>query len=288
MSPLKALFVLAAASAFAVASVAPASAEPGPTVQALRALDQRGLLTGSEDVSAAGAVSARTGVTVGTGDAMVSLQPDTDSPGAIVADGSAVVYSEAGFHYAVTGAGARADAGYVVIDSAEAPNDFRFDVASAGKPARLEPTSDGGVLVKNPEGQTVNALAAAWAVDATGKQLPSWYTLDGGTVIQHVDHRGAAYPVVADPRLLCDGVFCTVMYNKAETQQLAASSGTAGVLITGGCTMLAGPIGGLSCGFAVAYVGQQAQNALNQGKCLGMRALIYVPTSTTHLVIEKC
>lgn len=51
---------------------------------------------------------------------------------------------------------------------------------------------------------------------------------------------------------------------------------------------LPGPIGALACGFAAAYVGQQATTALNQGKCIGMRALIYVPMSTTHLVIEPC
>jgi fructose-specific phosphotransferase system IIC component len=79
-----------------------------------------------------------------------------------------------------------------------------------------------------------------------------------------------------------------MMYSKSETQQVAAYSGAAGSLLTTGCSILAGAIGGLVCGFAAGYAGGVAQQALNQGKCVGMRAMIYVPQPTTHLVIEKC
>lgn len=288
MSRLKAALIIASAATLAVTSAVPAAAAPDETVQAIRALDQHDLLTGLGASAAAGDVSATTGVTVGSADAAVSLRPETSAAGVVAAGGSTVVYHEDGYQYAVTGQGAQADAGYAIIPDASAPSEYRFDVDAGGQAAQLELTADGGVLVKNAAGETVNALGAAWALDANGAAVGTWYTLDGSTVVQHVDHVGAAYPVVADPRLLCDWVYCTVMYNKAETQQIAASNGTAGILITTGCSMLAGPIGALACGFASAYVGQQATTALNQGKCIGMRALIYVPMSTTHLVIEPC
>lgn len=199
-----------------------------------------------------------------------------------------MIYSENGFQYAVTGEGSQADAGYAIIPDAAAPDEYRFEIDAGGRAAHLELTAEGGVLVKNGSGATVNALGAAWALDAKGTPVRTWYTLNGNTVVQHVDHAGAAYPVVADPRLLCDWVYCTVMYNRAETQQIAATNGTSGILITTGCSMLAGPIGALVCGFSAAYVGQQASTALNQGQCIGMRALIYVPMATTHLVIDRC
>ncbi|RDV44819.1 hypothetical protein DOE76_11425 [Leifsonia sp. ku-ls] len=290
MSPFKTILTIAAAATPAVAGAAPAGAATAdPTAAAVRALDAHDLLAETPGGSdAAGAVSAESGVTVGADAAAVSLKPATDAAGVSAAGGAAVVYPEAGYQYAVTGEGARADAGYVVIGGSSAPSAFPFAVDAAGTAAQLELTADGSVLVKNTEGEIVNVLGAAWALDAKGVSVPTWYSIDGGVVIQHVDHSRAACPVVADPRLLCDGVFCTVMYNKSETQQIATVSGTTGVLITAGCTALGGPIAGLVCGFSAAYAGQQAQTALNQGKCLGMRALIYLPQSTTHLVIERC
>lgn len=290
MSRLRAVLIVATVAVLTMATAVPAAAAPAPdeTIQAVRALDQHDLLTASPESAAAGDVSAAVGVSVGSAETAVSLRPDTEVRGVVTAGGSTVVYPEDGYQYAVTGQGAQADAGYAIIPNASAPTEYRFEVDAGGQPARLQLTSDGGVLVENAAGETVNALGAAWALDARGVPVRTWYTLDRSTVVQHVDHAGATYPVVADPRLMCDWVYCTVMYSKAETQQIAATNGTSGILITTGCSMLAGPIGALVCGFSAAYVGQQASTALNQGKCIGMRALIYVPMATTHLVIDHC
>jgi hypothetical protein len=270
-------------------SVPSAAAERGDTAETMQALDDLDLLTAVEGPSrASGDISARTGLTITTETGTVSMQPDTGTPATLAEGGSVAVYASATFDYALTGEDAQADAGYVVIKEASAPNEYRFRMAADGRGAHLTLTDDGGVIVSNSQNQVVNALAPAWAVDAEGAPVRTWYSLDEDTVVQHVDHRGAAYPVVADPRLLCNGVFCTLMYNKSETQQVASKSGTAAALLGAGCGALAGPIGGLVCGFAASYAGQVAQDALNQGKCVGMRAFIYVPVSTTHLVIEPC
>lgn len=42
-------------------------------------------------------------------------------------------------------------------------------------------------------------LAAPWAIDASGRYLPTRYTLTGNELRQHVDFTGAVFPVVADP-----------------------------------------------------------------------------------------
>lgn len=118
--------------------------------------------------------------------------------------------------------------------------------------------------------------------------MKTWYTIDGSAVVQHVEHAGAAYPVVADPRLACNGVFCTMEYKRSETQTLANWGGTAGNLITAGCSALIGTIGGFACGLASSVVSSTASTALSQKKCFGMRAFIYTPVITAHPVVVPC
>ena len=58
---------------------------------------------------------------------------------------------------------------------------------------------DGSVRFFDTDGNEVAGILAPWAVDADAKMVPTHYTLDGTTLVQTVDHRRAAYPVVADP-----------------------------------------------------------------------------------------
>jgi hypothetical protein len=285
-----ALVAGAAVMALMTTAVPAAAVESDPLIESVRVLDEHGLMSTAAGGEGSGVVAPETGVTVSTQAGTVSLRPDAGSIGEMAAGGAAVVYDGGADHsFAVTGSGAAADAGYVVIDGDAAPDAFAFSLVADGRPALLELTDAGGVLVKNAAGEVVNVLGPAWALDANGGAVPTRYELGArGELIQRVDHKDAAYPVVADPRLLCDLLFCTMMYSKSETQHVAAYSGAAGSLLTTGCSILAGAIGGLVCGFAAGYAGGVAQQALNQGKCVGMRAMIYVPQPTTHLVIEKC
>jgi hypothetical protein len=59
----------------------------------------------------------------------------------------------------------------------------------------------GGMTVSDSTGNFVNTILAPWAKDANGKNLPTSYSVSGDVVTQHVDPKGAAFPVVADPRL---------------------------------------------------------------------------------------
>ncbi len=43
------------------------------------------------------------------------------------------------------------------------------------------------------------SITAPWAIDADGQTLATEYEVDGNTITQVVDTRGAAFPVVADP-----------------------------------------------------------------------------------------
>ena len=56
------------------------------------------------------------------------------------------------------------------------------------------------VEIQDTTGQvTIGQFKAPWALDANNKKLPTHYAVKGSSVVQTIDTRGAAYPVVADP-----------------------------------------------------------------------------------------
>lgn len=84
-----------------------------------------------------------------------------------------------------------------ILSSPDAPTEFAYKMAlPAGTTASVG--ADGGVVIT---GQAGNAsyLRPAWAKDANGKAVPTRYEIRGTELIQTVEHKGAAYPVVADP-----------------------------------------------------------------------------------------
>lgn len=86
----------------------------------------------------------------------------------------------------------------VIIANAGAPTEYRFENAVPdGHTAAVH--SDGSVRFFDTDGNEVAGILAPWAIDADAKAVPTHYTLDGTTLVQTVDHRGASYPVVADP-----------------------------------------------------------------------------------------
>jgi hypothetical protein len=85
-----------------------------------------------------------------------------------------------------------------IINGPEAPNSYTYDirVGDGGSVQLLE----GGAVFLDADGNFVGGAAAPWAKDATGNDVPTWYTTDGTNLVQHVDTANVdAYPVVADP-----------------------------------------------------------------------------------------
>lgn len=85
-----------------------------------------------------------------------------------------------------------------ILSSVEAPEAYSYDYSGMGE-IRQDPT-DGGVTVWR-DGVMVSALYQPWAIDAAGAEVPTRYEINGSTLTQVVEHRGAAYayPIVADP-----------------------------------------------------------------------------------------
>jgi len=86
----------------------------------------------------------------------------------------------------------------ITIGGPEADTRYEFPV-DLPEGGRLLETSDGTVTAVDGAGSELGVFAPAWAVDADGKSVPTRYEISDDTLIQIVEHQGAAYPVTADP-----------------------------------------------------------------------------------------
>ena len=62
-------------------------------------------------------------------------------------------------------------------------------------------TAEGAVRIVRADGRALVTIATPWARDAVGRSLPTSFSLEGSTLVQTVNTRGARLPVVADPRI---------------------------------------------------------------------------------------
>ncbi|MEV0408861.1 hypothetical protein [Actinoallomurus sp. NPDC050550] len=111
---------------------------------------------------------------------------------------------------------------FAILRDAKAAKSLSFAVDSKG--GRLVADSLGGVIVVGKDGKAIGRISAPWAIDAHGRELPTTYTVQGDKLIQQVDTRGAAFPVVADPHYTWGWITGTIYFNRNETQLIASSS----------------------------------------------------------------
>ena len=151
-------------------------------------------------------------------------------------------------------------------------------------PDKMEYSLDGasfvdlgrGVVGVAQNNTVVGFVQPAWAIDADGKSLPTRYTVVDGRLSQQVDHRGAAYPVVADPTISL-GWYVYVRYSRAEVQNFNYWLNVAGGVFMVGlmCGSGLGPITALACAAALtAYLGsiiETIQDAKNANQCVELR-----------------
>ncbi len=194
------------------------------------------------------------------------------SPGAskrVTADSVRVEVAKSASHGFVTGTRDNRNVSYIVIKDTSAPSDYQFAIGSPSEELKLIPDNRGGVTVSDSTGNLVNTILAPWAKDANGKNLPTNYTVSGNVVTQHVDTRGATFPVVADPQYGCGVGWCSVYFDKRETHDVA----TGGIAALGGATAacgVGGAVGVAACGLASGALAWTAVTADNHGNCLGL------------------
>jgi hypothetical protein len=134
---------------------------------------------------------------------------------------------------------------------------------------RVEPQTNGSVdLVQDVTGPpadqsgtfttsaTVTTIHTPWAVDASGKSLPTTYTFANGVLTQKINTTGAAFPVVADP-WVTGGWFDYVHFSRNETFQIYNGWKLGTPVEVAGLCVLMGPIPGIGfimavgCGFVM-------------------------------------
>lgn len=91
-----------------------------------------------------------------------------------------------------------------VISGPDAPRDYLFDI-NLPPGARIVLVDNGALRIVTAEGSPIASIDEPWAVDADGRSLPVSYSTARSRLTMHVDHRRAAYPVVADPAIQNDG-----------------------------------------------------------------------------------
>jgi hypothetical protein len=86
-----------------------------------------------------------------------------------------------------------------VLKDSSAPTSYRYKIVGG----QLHRLTDGTIVVSESAGDGVERVAATieapWAADATGKKLPTTYSVAGEYITQTIDTAGAKFPVVADP-----------------------------------------------------------------------------------------
>ncbi|PSS44729.1 hypothetical protein C6401_05585 [Arthrobacter woluwensis] len=202
--------------------------------------------------------------------ATVDLTASVPGTTATVENGAKVNRASGNDYGTVVGTGPHGTmAGYVVINTPTAPSEYKFMVGDTN--TKLSLNKNGSVTVKNAAGEQVNNILPPWAKDATGKSLPTSYTVSGNTLVQKVDHRGAAYPVVADPEYGCGVPWCSIYFNRGETSLIAAGGSFGALTIKDACKMAPGPAA-FVCVLGTGYVTVTALAANGQGKCVGIIA----------------
>ena len=233
-------------------------------------------------------VSVKAGLTVTAGANVVRMRPvlagsRAGSGGAALSPSGLAVYGNgADSAFALGTAKTGANAGYVVVAAASAPTSYQFLLTVDGRPAVLRLAADGSVDVLDGAGTVVNSLATPWAKGADGAEVATSYAVAGNILTQTVEHHGASYPVIADPMVRCDGLWCTAMLTRAETRQMASGSFAPGAL----CAWFGAA--GRICATLILSGWAHANLAINTGQCSGFRVWQRNLVSWPHLAYIPC
>lgn len=170
---------------------------------------QEGLVAGTDNGQSVVPISPDEPISVeGYGDRTVSLQlPFSEQTEAarVLNDGTAVFDHDNGAQSIPL----LKDDGSVqvisVLTDASAPSEYEYDFSAPGL-EQIVQDEDGFLTLLDAEGDYLGGVAAAWAKDAEGQDVPTRYEIDGTTVTQVIEHTGddIAHPVTADPWLGID------------------------------------------------------------------------------------
>ena len=120
--------------------------------------------------------------------------------GKVIAKGVVAYASESDFSNTVQANNDGSVRMTTIIDNPDAPTEYEYkvDLPTGGK---IELQSDGSAVLYDNSNTAISIISKPWAKDATGKEVKTWFSTDGLTLTQYVEHNvpGIVYPVVADP-----------------------------------------------------------------------------------------
>lgn len=104
-----------------------------------------------------------------------------------------------------------------VISEASAPETYRYDIQlPAGGSVSVSADGSHAILFGSAH-EVIETVDAAWAKDVNGMNVPTYFTTDGSSLTQVVEHKDSAavYPIVADPNFhwYWNGVVITLTYD---------------------------------------------------------------------------
>lgn len=158
----------------------------------------------------------------------------------------------------------------MMLMSANAPTVYRFPLMLRTGEKPVSDGAGGYDLVRTTADGAISFahLDAPWARDGDGRTVPTSFSLDGNTVVQNVDTRGATFPITADPHYTWGWVTGTIYFNKHETRLFTAYGTAVGLVAS-----LGGPWAPLLRGY-VAYLMTVAGKASADGKCLKVKSTL--------------
>ena len=133
-----------------------------------------------------------------------------------------------------------------------------------GPDADLFVLPDGRVSVSDDKGEPLAGVDAPWAVDAAGAPVPTSYTVEGSSLVQHLEYApSTVFPVVADPKFTSFPGYWTATFNRSESATVVGTVAACAALLS------KSPVPALraltvACGALAAFSGAQ----LAGGKCV--------------------
>lgn len=162
------------------------------------------------------------------------------------------------------------------ITGPEAPE--RYEFPFGGQVASLQLQPDGSVLTLDAAGEPAGTVAAPWARDAAGREVPTHFEVQGTVLIQVVEHvgRGFQYGITADPSFKRKWWGYTVALNKTDVSNVAAASAAGAAAYI--AAKVPHPVAKAAIA-AVAYLFvQTAKGAKKMGRCMIWHATWAQPT----------
>jgi hypothetical protein len=116
------------------------------------------------------------------------------------------------------------------ITGNKAPTSFKFAMPlPAGAHYKLQP--NGSINVEIATSQVIGTIGAPWAKDANGKTVATHYTTQGNEIVQTVDYRGSAFPVVADPSVSWHWWGVQIKFTKADLERATTLGSGAAIIL---------------------------------------------------------